>query len=177
MGIISDSIFFKHHIIKENIEDKKYKWLRRSYALKDSFWSEFFEFSIENSCADMYDLFESGRKNSLRKYIKSINETTGAKYYKMMAFIHLTDFVRKRNMGLTEKGYTSFKEIFKPDKTEKRFFDLLMRCFLEFNDEFIDLRNAVFLKYVFGSRPKNSLRERSNIRRVEKCEPFFKWII
>ena len=150
MGIISDSIFFKHHIIKENIEDKKYKWLIRSYALKDSFWSEFFEFSIENSCADMYDLFESGRKNSLRRYIKSINETTGAKYYKMMAFIHLTEFVRKRDMGLTEKGYTSFKEIFKPDKTEKRFFDLLMRCFLEFNDEFIDLRNAVFLKYVFG---------------------------
>ncbi len=150
MGIISDSIFFKHHIIKENIEDKKHKWLVRSYALKDSFWSEFFEFSIENACADMYDLFESANRNSLRRYIKNINDTTGAKYYKMMAFIHFTEFVKKRDMSLTEKGYAAFNEIFKPDKTEKRFFDLLVRCFLEFNDEFRDLRCAVFLKYVFA---------------------------
>ena len=150
MGIISDSLFFKRQRIKVNIEDKKYKWLMRSYALKDSFWSEFYEFSIENACADMYDLFDMPKKDSLKRYIKNINDTTGAKYYKMMAFIHFTEFAKEWDMDIAEKGYIAFKEIFKPDKTEKRFFDLLMRCFLEFNDEFRNLRCAVFLRYVFA---------------------------
>ncbi|MBE6008262.1 MAG: hypothetical protein E7235_03575 [Lachnospiraceae bacterium] len=150
MGIISDSLFFKRHKIKENIEERKYKFLVRAYAFKDSFWSEFYEFSIENACADMYDLFEVGKRNSLRRYIKNINDLTGAKYYKMMAFIHFTEFVKQRDMELAEKGYRAFNEIFKPDKTEKRFFDLLMRCFMEFSDEFKQLRSAVFLKYTFS---------------------------
>jgi len=151
MSMISDMMFFKgRKKIKENIEERKYKYLVRAYSNEDSFYGDFFEFSIENACADMYDLFEIKKRNSLKKYIKNIKETTGQKYYKMMAFIHLTEFVSGKDRMWADKGYKAFNDIFKPDKTEKRFFDLLMRCFFEFNDEFKDIRSAVFLRYAFG---------------------------
>ncbi len=151
MNIISCRFrFIGRKDVLKHMEDKKLKFLARAYNYEDSFWGSFFEFSIENACADMYDLFTIRNKNSLKRYIKNINETTGAKYYKMMAFIHLTDLAFERDKLLAEKGYKAFKDLFDINKTEERFFELLMRCFFEFSDEFKDLRSAVFLKYVFG---------------------------
>ena len=149
MGIISDNLYLnRRKILKKYIEEKKYRFLVRAYGFENIFWGQFYEFSVENACADMYDLFEIRKKMSLKRYIRSINERTGGRYYKMMAFIHLTEFLKDRQRN--EEGYIAFKEIFKPDKTEERFFDLLFRCFVEFKEEFSKVRSAVFLKYAFG---------------------------
>ncbi len=149
MGIISDSLYLnRRKILKKYIKEKKYRFLVRAYGFKNIFWGQFYEFSVENACADMYDLFEIRKRMSLKRYIRSVNEITGRRYYKMMAFIHLTEFLKDRERD--DEGYLAFKDIFQPDKTEEKFFNLLFRCFTEFKEEFTSLRSAVFLKYVFG---------------------------
>lgn len=149
MSIISD-ICLRHNKIERYMEMGKTGYLDRSYSCINSFWGSFFEFSLENSCADIYDLLEI-RHSSLRKYAKNINEITAYKYYKMMAFMHLTEFAIERDKNLARMGYMYFRDVFLPDRIEKRFFELMLRCFFEFENEFKDIRSAVYLKYVFSA--------------------------
>ena len=59
MGIISDNLYLnRRKILKKYIEEKKYRFLVRAYGFENIFWGQFYEFSVENACADMYDLFE-----------------------------------------------------------------------------------------------------------------------
>lgn len=142
----------RYKIIEEYIENKKYAFLDRAYDCANSFWGAFFEFSVINASADMYDVFGDRPFYHTGKYISAINDRTGDRYFRMMAFIHLTEFTAGDNRFTVKEGYKYFEQIFTPDNMEKRMFDLLMRCFFEFNTEFGKLRTAVFMKYVFSVR-------------------------
>ena len=142
----------RYKAIEEYIESRKYDFLDRAYDCTNGFWGTFFEFSVINASADMYDAFGDKYFCRMNKYIDNFNNRTGSKYFRMMAFIHLTEFTAGGNRFIVREGYSCFNRIFKPDNMEKRMFDLLMKCFLEFNEEFSRLRTAVFIKYVFSVR-------------------------
>ncbi len=141
MVIIERINMFRNKGIEKDFENKKYKYLEKAYNLKNSFWGAFFEFSVENAFAD---IFEKG----FMKHTNNFCDETADKYYKMMAFIHLTKFAEG---DFLKEGYSFFKEVFEPDKNEAQMFSLLLKCFFKFKSEFELLRNLTLQRFVFES--------------------------
>lgn len=147
-GLKKGRAYFRLKAIEKELAEKKKFYVERAYEEKNDFWGAFFEFSVENAFADIFE-----KKFKVIAY--KTNDFDGDKYFKIMSFIHFTQFMENRPWA--KEGYAVFKRIFVPLGNEKQLFNLLFRCLNEYKDEFNLLRNLALIRYGFG------LNERDNI--------------
>lgn len=142
----------KSEIIRESVESEKNFYMQRALNIKNSFFMNFFEFSIESTEADIYEYFveTESENNFFYDNIFLMDRERGRRFFKVMA-IHNVLNVIKKNAELIDKNDMEkyLFNVFMFNSAEKKVYKLLYRCIFEYEYEFQRLFSITIAKYVF----------------------------
>ncbi|MBO8435066.1 MAG: hypothetical protein IAC55_07085 [Tyzzerella sp.] len=142
----------KKELIRDSIEEAKNFYMDRVFKIKNSFYMNFFEFSIESTEVDIYEYFVEAEceNNFFYDNIFLMDRERGRRFFKVMA-IHNAIRVLKKNGDIIDKKhmekYLFYTFMF--NSAEKKVYELLYKCINEYEGEFQRLFSITIAKYVF----------------------------
>ena len=138
--------------VKNYIESYQEQYLNRIYELENPFYIAFYELSVCNIIAEGYDFFVDLKceNNFFKSNIVKLNLFTGKKFIKMMSLYHTIRILKMREDINPDEMKKVMFNIFEFDENEKKIFDILYRCALDYRNKFHRLFVDAFVKYVFG---------------------------
>ena len=142
----------KAEIIRESVESEKNFYMERALNIENSFYMNFFEFSIESTEADIYEYFVEAEceNNFFYDNIFLMDRERSRRFFKVMA-IHntLKTMIKKRELIHSKDMEKYLFDVFMFNDAEKKVYRLLYKCILEYEYEFQRLFSITIAKYVF----------------------------
>ncbi len=142
----------KTEFIRESIESGKQFYLDRALNIKNSFFMNFFEFSIESTEADIYEYFVETEceNNFFYDNIFLMDRERGRRFFKVMAIHNALKTVKLDSKVIDEKSMEKYIfNVFLFNEGEKKVYRLLYKCIMEYEMEFQRLFSITIAKYVF----------------------------
>ena len=142
----------KTEIIRESIESAKEFYMSRASNIKNSFYMNFFEFSIESTEADMYEYFveTESANNFFYNNILIMDRERGRRFFKVMARHNTLKILKKEKDSINENIIEKYLfSVFLFNEAEKKVYKLLNKCINEYEQEFEKLFSITIAKYIF----------------------------
>ncbi|MCJ7855463.1 hypothetical protein MUJ63_04020 [Lachnospiraceae bacterium NSJ-143] len=142
----------------DEIDSMREKYVERAVKLTNSFCVSFYALLSEFSAIDAEEGFCSmfSRSNVLKKYMKYMDSERKRRFFNVMAMHHTIQMLAKKRDKLNYYVVSiCLYEVYDFAENEKKLFDILYKCRMEFPKQFPDFFSKAAIKYMFGRDDDN----------------------
>ncbi|MBS4959696.1 MAG: hypothetical protein KHZ62_02610 [Clostridiales bacterium] len=147
------AFLYKKHDMVRLLEEEKEYLISRCRRESDSFFSAFFEHSVDSLYADAFEVFfeNAAESNIFRQSLFQMKEEQISRFYKMYTMLFLIRFLaeRKRFWKRVEMPL-SFFEVFELSEGEQKLFYLLQQGQNRFPHQFLELFSRAAGRFILN---------------------------